>query len=49
MSSCDVSNNPDPKDRDPEDPNERETVNYYLAPSPQFENVENFGNVVSND
>ena len=49
MSSCDVSNNPDPKDRDPEDLNEKETVNYYLAPSPQFENVENFGNVISND
>ena len=47
--SCDVSNNLDPKDRDPEDPNERATANYYLAPSPQFENVGNFGNVVSND
>ena len=44
MSSCDVSNNPDPKDL-----NEKETINYYLAPSPQFENVKNFGNVVSND
>ena len=42
--SYDVSNNPDP-----EDPNERGTINYYLAPSPQFENVENFGNVVSSD
>ena len=49
MSSCDVSNNPYPKDCDPEDPNKKETFNYYLAPSPQFENVENFGNVVSND
>ena len=47
--SCDVSNNLDPKDRDPKDPNERATANYYLAPSPQFKNVENFGNVVSND
>ena len=42
--SCDVSNN-----LDPEDPDERGTINYYLAPSPQFENVENFGNVVSSD
>ena len=42
--SCNVLNNPDP-----EDPNERGTVNYYLAPSPQFENVENFNNVVSSD
>ena len=25
------------------------TINYYLAPSPQFENVENFGNVVPCD
>ena len=42
--SCDVSNNLDPEDSD-----ERETIKYYLAPSPQFENVENFGNVVSSD
>ena len=42
--SYDVSNNPDP-----EDPDKRRMVNYYLAPSPQFENVENFDNVVSND
>ena len=42
--SCDVSNNPNP-----EDPNEKGTVNYYFAPSPQFENVENFGNVVSSN
>ena len=47
--SCDVSNNPDPKDPDPQDPYERGTVKYYLAPSPQFENVKNFGNVVSSD
>ena len=47
--SCDVSNNPDPKDLDPDDLNEKGTVNYYLAPLPQFENVENFGNVVSSD
>ena len=44
VSSCDVSNN-----LELEDLNERGTVNYYLAPSPQFENVENFGNVVSSD
>ena len=43
-SSCDVSNHLDPKD-----PDDRGTVNYYLAPSSQFENVENFGNVVSSD
>ena len=42
--SCDVSNN-----LDPQDPDERGTVNYELPPSPQFENVENFGNVVSSD
>ena len=42
--SCDVSNNPDL-----EDPDERGTVNYYLAPSPQIENVDSFGNVVSSD
>ena len=52
--SCDVSNNQDPKDLDPEDldpedPDERGIINYYVAPSPQFENVENFGNVVSSD
>ena len=45
--SCNVSNNQNPDNLDPED--ERGTVNYYLAPSPQFENVENFGNVVSCD
>ena len=47
--SCDVSNNPDPKDLDPKDPDKRGIVNYYSEPSPQFENVENFGNVVSSD
>ena len=45
--SCDVSNNLDPEDVDPKDPDERGTVSYYLAPSSQFENLENFGNVVS--
>ena len=44
VSSYDVSNN-----LELEDLNERGTVNYYLAPSPQFENVENFGNVVSSE
>ena len=47
--SCDVSNNLDPKDLGPEDPNERGTINYYLAPLPRFENMENFGNIVSSD
>ena len=45
--SCDVLNNLNPKDSDPKDPDERGTVKYYLAPSPQFENVENFDDVVS--
>ena len=47
--SCDVSNNPDPEDLDPDDPNDRGTVKYFLAPSPELENVENFGNDVSSD
>ena len=47
--SCDVSNKPDSEDLDPDDLDERGTINYYLAPSPQFENVENFGKVVSTD
>ena len=42
--SCDVSNNPDVKD-----PDETSLVQYHLTPSPQFENVENFGNVISSD
>ena len=42
--SCDVS-----KNTNPEDPEERRIAKYYLAPSPQFENGENFGNVVSSD
>ena len=49
MPSCDVSNNLDPEDPDPEDLDERGIVNYYLAPSPQVENVKNFGNIVSSD
>ena len=47
--SCDFSNNPDPEDLDPEDPNKRGIFNYYLPLSPQFENMENFGNAVSSD
>ena len=42
--SCDVSNNPDA-----EDPDESSPVQYHLAPSSQFENVENFGNAISSD
>ena len=42
--SCNVSNNLDAKD-----PNESPPVLYHLAPSPQFENVENIGNVISSD
>ena len=42
--SCNVSNNPNS-----EDPDERGTVNYYLATSPQFENVKIFDNAVSSD
>ena len=37
--SCDVSNNQYHEDLDPKNPDERGTFNYYLAPSPQFENV----------
>ena len=29
MPSCDVLNNPNREDLDPEDPDKRETVNYY--------------------
>ena len=47
--SYDVSNNTNPKDLDPKDPDGRGTVNYYLASSPQFENVENFGNAILSD
>ena len=42
--SCDVSNNPDTEDLDESSP-----VQYHLVPSPQFENVENFGNAISSD
>ena len=47
--SCDVLNNPDPEDPNHKNPNERGTVNYYLALSSQFENMETFGNTVSSD
>ena len=42
--TCDVSNNPDADDLDESSP-----VQYHLAPSPQFENVENLGNAISSD
>ena len=42
--TCDVSNNLDPEDLDESSP-----VQYHLAPLPQFKNVENLGNVISND
>ena len=41
---CDVSNNPDAKEPDDSSP-----VHYHLPPSPQFEHVENFSNVISSD
>ena len=40
--SCDVSNNPDVKE-----PDESSPVHYHLPPTPQFEHVENLGNVIS--
>ena len=49
VSSFDVSDNPYPENLDPEDPNDRGTVNYYLAPSSRFENVKNIGNIVSSN
>ena len=42
--SCDISNNPDA-----EEPDDSSLVQYHLAPSPQFEHVENFGNAISSD
>ena len=42
VATCDVLNNPDDEDLDESSP-----VQYQLAPSPQFENVENLGNVIS--
>ena len=44
MAGCDVSNNLEPKD-----PVQASLVQYHLAPSPRFENVEDFGIVVSSD
>ena len=41
VASCDLSNNPNA-----EEPNESFPVHYHLPPSPQFEHVENFGNVI---
>ena len=43
-SSYDVSNNPDA-----EEPNESSPVHYHLLPSPQFEHVQNFGNIILSD
>ena len=45
--ACNLSNNPDTKDLD--DPIELSPMQYHLAPSPQFENVENIGHVVSSE
>ena len=42
--SYNVSNN-----LDTDDPDESSPVQYHLAPSPQFEHVENFGNAISSD
>ena len=42
--TCDVSNNLDAEDLDESSP-----VQYHLAASPQFENVENLGNAISSD
>ena len=42
--SCDVSNNPDA-----EEPDESSPIHYHLPPLPQFEHVENFGNVISSN
>ena len=42
--ACDVLNNSDVKD-----PYESSPIQYHLAPSPQFENVEIFGNIISSD
>ena len=44
VASCDLSNN-----LDAEDPYESSSVQYHLAPPPQFENMENFGNVILSD
>nr|CAN80015.1 hypothetical protein VITISV_030080 [Vitis vinifera] len=44
---CNLSNKPDTEDLD--DPIELSPMQYHLAPSLQFENVENIGHVVSSD
>ncbi|RVW96052.1 hypothetical protein CK203_027623 [Vitis vinifera] len=44
---CNLSNNPDTEGLD--DPIELSPLQYHLAPSPQFENVENIGHVVSSE
>ncbi|RVW71143.1 hypothetical protein CK203_059835 [Vitis vinifera] len=44
---CNLSNNPNIEDLD--DPIKLSPMQYHLAPSPQFENVENIGHVVSSD
>ncbi|RVW90032.1 hypothetical protein CK203_035857 [Vitis vinifera] len=44
---CNLSNNPDTEDLD--DPIELSPMQYHLAPSPQFENVENIGHIVSSE
>ena len=44
VTSCDVSNSLDLEDLEESPP-----IMYHLAPSPRFENVENFGNYVSSD
>ena len=40
--SCDVSNNPNV-----EEPDESSPIHYHLQPIPQFEHVENLGNVIN--
>ena len=40
--SCDVSNNPNV-----EEPDESSPIHYHLQPTPQFEHVENLGNVIN--
>ena len=42
--SYDVSNNSNAKE-----PDESSPVHYHLPPSPQFEHIDNFGNVISSD
>ena len=44
VASCEVANN-----LDAEEPDESSPVQYHLLLSPQFEHVENFGNIISSD